>query len=254
MSFAQRLSSRDNSLSNLSGSGSRRTLRGSGKTRTPQPEPRRDSGQQSESSSERRLSFFRSLFERRKNDYHADVQEVGNAFQRGLRHADRTVGAATTVERSSPPPEMLDEEKPSCFSCLRPSQPVLDTMSCIIEARLWRVIIFLNTLLLLFGSEIQDLCIPKGGDIIMDVFYTIAMAVFFFDMMMRCFLEQKYMPWCGCAESKCVLGSFLFWCDLFSTLTLLYNVTYVNKLLFKTKSFHITLNELGIPVSSGIMY
>jgi hypothetical protein len=204
MSFAQRLSSRDNSLSNLSGSGSRRTLRGSGKTRTPQPEPRRDSGQQSESSSERRLSFFRSLFERRKNDYHADVQ-VGNAFQRGLRYADRTVGAATTVERSSPPPEMLDEEKPSCFSCLRPSQPILDTMSCTIEARLWEVIIFLNTLLVLFGSEIQDLCIPTGGDAIMDVFYTIAMAVFFFDMVMRCFLEPKYMPWCGCAESKCIL-------------------------------------------------
>jgi hypothetical protein len=67
-------------------------------------------------------------------------------------------------------------------------------MSCIIESPLWRVIIFLNTLLLLFGSEVQDLCIHPEGDIIMDVFFTIAMVAFFFDIIMRCFLKPTYMP------------------------------------------------------------
>ena len=64
-------------------------------------------------------------------------------------------------------------------------------MSCIIESPLWRVIIFLNTLLLLFGSEVQDLCIHPEGDIVMDVFFTIAMAAFFFDIIMRCFSKAN---------------------------------------------------------------
>ena len=239
MSFAQRHSSRDNSLSNLSAL--------SGRSRK---EPLRNSGLHSESSSERRLSFFRNFFERRKNDYHAAVQEMENKFPRRLRHADRNDGAATTDEQPSSPPEMLDEEKPSCFSCLRLSQPALNNMSRIIRSRLWRVIIFLFTLLLLFGSEIQELWVPPRGDVIMDVFYTIAMAVFFCEMIMRCFLEPTYMPRYGCAQSECNLGSFLWWCDLLSTLTLLFNMTYVNKKHFKTPSYHITLNELGIPVSN----
>jgi hypothetical protein len=75
-------------------------------------------------------------------------------------------------------------------------------MSCIIESPLWRVIIFLNTLLLLFGSEVQDLCIHPEGDIVMDVFFTIAMAAFFFDIIMRCFLKPTYMPRRGCTESN----------------------------------------------------
>jgi hypothetical protein len=146
---------------------------------------------------------------------------------------------------------MMDEEKASLFSCLRPSQDVLDFMSRIIESRLWRVIIILNTLLLLFGSEVQDLWIPPQGDVVMNVFYTIALAVFSFDILMRCFLEPTYMPWCGCAESKCNLGSFLWWCDVLSTLTLLYNISYINKNLLDMITYDITLDELGIPVSNG---
>jgi hypothetical protein len=64
-------------------------------------------------------------------------------------------------------------------------------MSCIIESPLWRVIIFLNTLLLLFGSEVQDLCIHPEGDIVMDVFFTIVMAAFFFDIIMSNEMSSK---------------------------------------------------------------
>jgi len=93
----------------------------------------------------------------------------------------------------------------------------------------------------------------------MDVLFCIALAVFTMDMVMRCYLEPKYVavPRCRKKENaasspwgRCQLGgSFLFWCDLLSTLTLLYNISFINKSEFKIKGIDITLNSIGIPVS-----
>jgi hypothetical protein len=241
------------------------SFRGSGRKKTPQaPQPDLDllsnsgrSQSHSQGSTERRpertISFLRKFFESRSNDYHADDQVIGEPSNRVriTRSAARTVAATGGGGRSSPPPEMLDEEKSSLFSSLRPSQPVLDLMFRTIESRLWRVIIIFNTLLLLFGSEVQDLWIPPQGDTAMNVLFTIALAVFSSEIIMRCFLEPTYMPWCGCAKSKFSWGSFMWWCDVLSTLTLLQIISFINKKLLVMPHYEITLNELGIPVSNG---
>jgi hypothetical protein len=246
-------SSRESQVSGRSaGSSLSFAFRGSGKKKTPQPPDSLSNSGRSQSSTERRahrrILLVKKFFENRKNDYHAGDQVMGNPSSRAIRTFVRN--NPVTGGRSSPHPEMLDEEKSSLFSRLRPSQPVLDFMSRMIESPLWNVIIIFNTILLLFGSEVQDLWIPPHGDIVMNVFFTIALAVFSFDIIMRCFLDPSYMPWCGCAASKSSLGSFMWWCDVVSTLTLLYNISFINTNLLQMNTIEITLNQLGIPVSN----
>jgi hypothetical protein len=43
-------------------------------------------------------------------------------------------------------------------------------------------------------------------------------------------------------------GSFLFWCDLLSTLALLYDITWVNTILFREAVINIVLDQFGIPI------
>lgn len=251
--------SRDNSTSNVSAgstashrlSGPASVLRGKNKA-TPR-------NSQSSSTERRSATFFRNFFAQRNTDYRAASVPSPPQYSQGSTPRTTAVRRPSSG-RSSPPLEQSDEERSSRTrtDCCRPSPAFLHVLSAIIGSRIWRFIIVFNTILLLFGSEIQELWIPPGGDIVMDILYCIALAVFTMDMVMRCFLEPKYVtvPRCRNKENaqnkawgRCQLGSFLFWCDLFSTLTLLYNISFINTAAFAISTIDITLNSIGIPVS-----
>jgi hypothetical protein len=253
--------SRDNSTSNVS-AGSRRSagsvLRGKGRTPA--------SPRNSTSSSERRSNnLFRAFFAQRNTDYRSDA---AHQYSQGTTQQPRQAAVPAVRRpsdgRSSPvpdPSEADDNSRCFCGACPSPSPRFLHALSTIITSRIWRVIIGFNTVLLLFGSEIQAIAIPPAGDIVMDILYLIALAIFLTDIVMRSFLEPTYLrvPQCCNKENQdrtqntswggCQLGSFLFWCDLVSTLTLLYSVSFINTDEFERKTIDITISDIGIPVS-----
>jgi hypothetical protein len=142
-------------------------------------------------------------------------------------------------------------------SCLRPSRATLDGVSILISSRTWHVLLIFFTILLLFGSQFQELWVPKEGDIVFDILFTVALGVFALDMLFRCYTEPQYFELNLCGKSfgeapaawgSCRLGSFMFWCDLVSSLTLLWDISYVNKILFDEETIDIQLDGFGLPV------
>lgn len=254
--------SRDNSASNVSATSgasqsnhrlsaaSAAILRGK---RTPR-------GSQSSDSERRSGNIFKNFFAQRNTDYRAaNAPPSAPAYSQGTPRT--TAVRRPSSGRSSPPPDQSDMEEESfcsCGDCLRPPPWFLHALSVIIGSPLWRVIILFNSFLLLFGSEVQELWIPPEGDLTMDILYCLGLAVFSMDMIMRCYLEPKYVQVPGCrnkenaqnsAWGRCQLGSFLFWCDLVSTLTFLYSISFINSGAYAIQTIDISLNEIGIPVS-----
>lgn len=132
--------------------------------------------------------------------------------------------------------------------------------SKILNHILWRTFLILLTFILLFGAQVRDLLIPKDGDSICDDVFMATFVVFMVDILMRIDCKPAYFK-CSCRSQKDVtgvhgawfnniqIGSFLFWCDFLSTMTLLTEIEYINKRGFISASFTITLDQFGVPVS-----
>ena len=140
----------------------------------------------------------------------------------------------------------------------------------VITSPLWRFLMCLCILLMLFGSPVQHLwCDPKY-DAAFDVLHTIAFCVFCLDIILRILVVPGYISfkykslmhqfnWKKRRYSrvdedlekwgKIDIGSFLFWCDVISTACLLYEISYVNKSQNKIHTVDIRLDAFGIPVS-----
>lgn len=124
-----------------------------------------------------------------------------------------------------------------------------------IYSKTWKVLLSFFTLLLLFGSQIQHLAVPKRGDIAFDVLFTLGLAFFIIDLCIRCRIEPNYFMFYICgrgigdAPGKLICGSFMFWCDLVSTLAFLYDISYVNTRHSDMITVDIMLNQFGQPVS-----
>jgi hypothetical protein len=56
--------------------------------------------------------------------------------------------------------------------------------------------------------------------------------------------------WPTCANLQC--GSFIFWCELASTCSLLYEISFINKKHFQQERIQIGLDQFGIPVSFSL--
>jgi len=131
--------------------------------------------------------------------------------------------------------------------------------------------------ILLFGEPFRELFIPPAGDPAVDTVFCVCLALFFVDMALRIDAEPHYFAlYCGCCCGRtaaagaggagqhrgnpgmrgiqsgrgycCQLGSFLFWCDFVSTLTLLADISWINKGYFGERQFDIGLDSFGIPV------
>jgi hypothetical protein len=132
-------------------------------------------------------------------------------------------------------------------------------LSALLENHLWRGLLVVLTFILLFGAQIRQLIIPPSGDVACDVILMTTFVIFMADIMMRIDCEPTYFT-CKCRRKNrdseggtCVenlgLGSFLFWCDLISTLTLLTEISFISKKGFSAVAYTIYLDQFGIPVS-----
>jgi len=82
-------------------------------------------------------------------------------------------------------------------SCLLP------TSEKVLASAIWRVVLVIGNILLLFGHPLQMLWLPKGADPVMDVIYCVVLVVFLIDMVFRAtavagyfgISVTRYVPW-----------------------------------------------------------
>ena len=144
----------------------------------------------------------------------------------------------------------------------------------VMTSPIWRFLMCLCILLLLFGSAVQNLwCNPKY-DHVFDILYTVAFGIFIIDITLRILVVPGYIGlhyktiWrkfanmccgcCGCCNKKKAddndwgrslqFPSFLFWCDIVSTACILYEISFINKRQQEIVSQDIQLERYGLPV------
>ena len=149
-----------------------------------------------------------------------------------------------------------------------------NAMRCIIYNQLWSSTTFFFTLVMLFGSQIQDLWLPKSWDAASDTVFTMAFVILSVDVIIRSIVDPMYFSWSFKRErrpshstgvgglwihrcddiNKISVGSFMFWCDVIATLTFLYDISYINPIKRNQLEQGINLTQFGVPVSSTPMF
>ena len=155
-----------------------------------------------------------------------------------------------------------------------PPAKLLEYMRIVISSWGYGIPFLLFTVLLLFGEPVQYLWFPKQADVVFNYLYTFAFAFFVIDIAMRCYVSPPYFVFeifgrdyrydaqgrrkprppaggikSGWGENCIKVGSFMFWCDVLSTLTLLYDISWVNPLLEERVELTVPVNAVGVAVS-----
>jgi len=168
-------------------------------------------------------------------------------------------------------------------SCCRTGcapQSLLPFFSRTITSSIWRYALVFFTVVLLFGQPVQDLWCPKESDVAFDAIYVAAFTVLAADVIMRSVVSPEYFllqvggkdlrhdallnrvlrprlstggsgdNWGGLLKccSGYRLGSFMFWCDVVSTCSLLYDIAFINTSKASLINIIINVGSDGIPV------
>ena len=149
----------------------------------------------------------------------------------------------------------------------------------VLKSRLYLVFFGLATFVLLFGAQIQELAFEKKQDIGFDVLFLITFCFLSIDTAMRAVVDPAYglkrdpkmaskyewqksmrelnvkkqrtwVPHWFTEVKSWRLGSFLFWWDVLSVLTLCFDIDVLNfNDSLRETEISITVNSLGSPVS-----
>ena len=84
----------------------------------------------------------------------------------------------------------------------------------------FNLFITLITIYALFGNDFQAACFTRHSDIYFDIFSLISMGVFFIEIILSFFLKKGYR------------FSFFFWLDIISTLSLLFEISWLQDALY----------------------
>jgi hypothetical protein len=232
-----------------------------------------DSATGSIKSNQKTLKFFRNIVGQKNNDYHSDAPAMQHPSEKNLPSRGPSIRSFTSFRGGqggegghSAGSASCWSRCCACFSCLAwPAGSRHDFLGRIIKSRSWKFILVVFTLLLLFGPQFRDLFIPKDGDTAMDIIFMVALVFFTLDILIRIDVEPNYFSFdlfCrrqrpqasgdlgGMGCGSCRLGSFLFWCDVISTLTLLYEISFINHNHFDELEINIRLDRFGVPVRS----
>jgi hypothetical protein len=148
---------------------------------------------------------------------------------------------------------------------------------------LYKCVTFFFSMILMFGTILQSLVIPVNGDVVFDILYILALVFFIMDMVLRMIAFPNYFRFTAPLLTRMhnaianrirgkigitnggvsfggddlptssharVVGSFMFWCDLLSTATLCYDISYINRAYYDSPEISISLNESGLPVGT----
>lgn len=220
----------------------------------------------------RRIPLLTKLFHRSNGSDHrvAPPAQSSNApteYRQGRSNSGGVaypggVGTAASVssgEEDTPVAKSrLHRSCSKICSYTTPSKASLNRLSALITSKLWHGLLVFFTIVLLFGCQIQELWVPKEWDTAVDVLFTVALGFFALDIIIRCYTEPQYFEFHLCGKTvlgdapgawgSCRLGSFMFWCDLLSSSTLLFDISYVNARHFDAATIDIDLDRFGLPV------
>jgi hypothetical protein len=89
----------------------------------------------------------------------------------------------------------------------------------------WAVVLFMTlaTLYALFFNDIKVLCLDKSSDNIESSITTFVFICFFLEIVINCISDYHY------------IGSFFFWLDLTSTISLVFDIGWVVSSLDRSK-------------------
>ena len=178
---------------------------------------------------------------RRQNDVSADSLAASSSHQ-----------PATPSSSDHPTPNVW-QRTIKALTCCGPRTDHFAKQ--VLLSRYWHSLSVAFTLIILFGPPIQHLIVPKNGDIVCDIIYTITVLFFYIDIFLRSRADTDYLKFYICGkgcggeqQGTCIVGSFLFWCDLVSTSIMLYDISYINQAHFEILTREIILASSGKPV------
>lgn len=244
-------------------SSGRKTWKGNhSKMSTPfsDPVPRRASIQQSEASSDQKTGRY-------KIQPFWGITATSTNFQ---STSGDTLGDGRGVIRSVG----------DLLPCLRVSQGCIVKLRSFVHSKPWRIAVLFFEGVLLFGPPTRDWWCPKRSDGVFDVLFGVTIAVLFVDIVLMSYAIPKYFSFynrlrpekdrqtrtivqsgnnssvCGrcCSCTRFRVGGFIFWFDVISALTLLFDMTSVNTTLTEYKSRHIYVDSMGKMVRLSSIY
>lgn len=132
-----------------------------------------------------------------------------------------------------------------------------------IRSRVWKGLMIVFYTFALFGYQLHMIFSVK--DVVYNTLALITFIFFVLEMVLMTIAEPNYVIFdissfagnkflaAGADGNKsCSLGSFLFWCDLVSTIVLLYGITWINKGRLGLKTVDIFLDADGFPVRTAV--
>lgn len=239
---------------------------------------RRGSAGASVSSSTR---FVRKLVNRGANDYRAEAT-VPARVPRARAPAVPTIDEQRNNEADMDgaySPEYDGQQQPGfwarCCECCSADRRMV-VFKTLLKSSLWKALIILCSIILLFGAQVRTLAFEEPADFGFDLVFCGVFLIFLWDIGMRVDVEPNYFAFdIGCCFPKredntapvparmeadsawgnCnfQLGSFLFFCELASTLALLHEISFIHKGNWDEKEVNIYLDSAGIPVSSHFL-
>jgi hypothetical protein len=170
----------------------------------------------------------RSYHELKRNNVHYHVNDAVDAS---------TCGSGTTVGSKL---------------CLPENNILAGRIKDLLDHRGWKIAILFFTLVLIFGAPLQDLC-PKAVDPYFYVVFIITFVILMIDIFMMCLVVPSYLrKTSDDAGWHCLpfqTGSLIFWFDLLSVLSFLYEMPGVNKALTRLPEIVVHLNSSGEPTN-----
>lgn len=119
-------------------------------------------------------------------------------------------------------------------------------VSKLLTTTVWKTILIICSFILLFGAQIRDL-LPPRADTAVDIILVMVFCFFLCDIILRCDSDANYFVCYNCTRWNS--GSFLFWCDVVSALTLLYDITFVARQRFGETHIQLYMSSSGNDVS-----
>jgi hypothetical protein len=204
-------------------------------------------------------SFLRNMIGYRRQDYHTDApqEEQQHVYpqqphQVASRTADSNNKMSAMTTARYPSASRVNAEADAAplpfWRRMGIAERRRATFTAVLNSHAWNVVLVIFALILLFGEELRELFLPPGADNYVDAVFVLVFTFFVVDIAMRCDAEDHYFNRCRCTGCCCSSGSFLFWCDLLSTLTVFYDISWLNTTNFSEKNIIIELGAFGIPV------
>lgn len=112
------------------------------------------------------------------------------------------------------PPEFVKKKEVDVFKVKEQKK---NRMEKILDHHVFQIVVTLLTVFTLFGADAKILINDATEDYIWDIFFFLSLSLFTFEIMMGIIGKKDY-PW-----------SFFFWLDIFSTLTILLDISLIDQ-------------------------